>query len=345
MLGDITYTEGSPCPTLVLDARLLPAEGPDLVAALAEARNWLWENGGTHILKIALIKPSDHPMFDLDYRFVQALPAGSDRFDLRASCGHSILGAVLVADRQGWLSSLTPGMRVRVNVLNTHDQVVCELDEVDRWSAGFTVHFMPDSTVRLKDMLLAGGPSQTLPHNGGGVEVSLVSGGNPYAFVDAGQLGVREQGDLLTAGTELFAELEEIRRTAAVELGWSPDGVFPKIAAVGAFRPGRLAVRAISVPSWHPTLALTGLASLAAAAAIPGTIPYRLARQVGCPCAELTVDTAGSTEAATAAVTGAPGDERLAWVSVPEKVARYRGRVFIDPLRRFAVARENRGWH
>ncbi|QTR06025.1 hypothetical protein J7S33_06940 [Saccharothrix algeriensis] len=36
---------------------------------------------------------------------------------------------------------------------------------------------------------------------------------------------------------------------------------------------GAVAARAVSVPSWHPTLALTGAVCVAAAAAIPGTVP------------------------------------------------------------------------
>ncbi|GGP76106.1 acyl-CoA dehydrogenase family protein [Streptomyces abikoensis] len=76
----------------------------------------------------------------------------------------------------------------------------------------------------------------------------------------------------------------EIRRAAIEPLGWSKDSVFPKIAAVGAYQPGRLATRAISVPSWHPTLALTGATCLAAATTIPGTVPARLlARANGSP--------------------------------------------------------------
>lgn len=344
MLGDITYTEGSPCPTLVLDAGLLPDGGPELLAALAEARRWLAERGGAGILKIALIRPSEHPMFDLDYRFVQALPAGPDRFDMRGTCGHSILGSVLVAGRLGWLPRLAPGTRSRINVLNTHDHVVCELDGNDRRSATFTVHFMPDSKMRLRDMLLVDTPACELSYRRPGgmrrIEVSLVSAGNPYVFVDAARLGVHGQDDLFTAGDGLFDELQAIRRAAADRLGWPPDGVFPKIAALGAFRSGRLAVRAISVPAWHPTLALSGLTCLTAATTIPGTVPHRLARRAGCPSGELTVDTAGGTEAAAAAVAGEPGAERLAWVSVSEKLVRYRGRVFVEPLRHFAVAGE-----
>ncbi|GAA1332675.1 hypothetical protein GCM10009660_07490 [Catellatospora bangladeshensis] len=55
-------------------------------------------------------------------------------------------------------------------------------------------------------------------------------------------------------------------------LGW-PPGVFPKIAALMPDEGGAVAARAVSVPSWHPTLALTGAVCVAAAAAIPGTVP------------------------------------------------------------------------
>src|SRR5690242_13370945 len=106
MIGHIAYAAGSPCPTLVLDARYLPRDDEPMLAALAEARRVLAAAGGGHVLKIALIEPSSHPLFDLDYRFVQALPDGLDRFDLLGSCGHSILSSITAAAHVGMVPRL-----------------------------------------------------------------------------------------------------------------------------------------------------------------------------------------------------------------------------------------------
>ncbi|MFF6887716.1 hypothetical protein ACFY9F_31535 [Streptomyces sp. NPDC012421] len=176
----------------------------------------------------------------LRYRFVQALPGG--RFDFRAGCGHSLLACVVAARRPG---------PVTVRALTTGDTVLCEPEP--RTDA-YTLHFLrpPDApgtlpTGRPRDRLL-------------GVEASLVSYGNPYVFVDARHVRPPARAHLLA-----------LRAEAARLLGHPPDSALPKIAAVEA-TPHGLSVRALTVGGWHPRLALTGAAALAAAGALHGTV-------------------------------------------------------------------------
>ncbi|MGY2061866.1 hypothetical protein ACW9HQ_43905, partial [Nocardia gipuzkoensis] len=138
MIGHLVYATGAPCPTFVLDGRLLPRGREELLAALTEARRYLASAGGAHILKFALIEPSANPLYDLDYRFVQALADGDDRFDMFGSCGHSLLASIMAAEQSGMVPALRAGSRIRVNVLNNDDSVVCEVDEAGRDHAWFT---------------------------------------------------------------------------------------------------------------------------------------------------------------------------------------------------------------
>ncbi|MER5443574.1 PrpF domain-containing protein [Streptomyces sp. NPDC002790] len=322
MIGYIARAIGAPTPTLVLDQRRLPRDEERLRYVLTQVREWLEANKRGDILKFALVEPSSHPLFDLDYRFVQGLTAGTDRFDFQGSCGHSILASVVTADGQAWLPRLAPGGRVRVRVLNNGDQVVCEVDEARRRSGSFTVHFLQDDGAHLNDLLLTGAPLDQLLTTSGVYEASLVSMGNPYVFIDAAELGMNTQEKLFTAGDQLYTQLLEIRAAAAELLNRPVDSVFPKIAAVGHYSEGRLAVRAISVPKWHPSLALTGTTCLAAATAIPGTITHRLARQAGLPHGVIEIDTPGGSTAAAASVAGRDdGTDTLHWVSVSRKLA------------------------
>jgi 2-methylaconitate cis-trans-isomerase PrpF len=339
MIAHIAVAEGAPCPTLVLAADLLPTDDAELVEVLAQARTWLCDNGAEQVLKVAIVARSAHPLFDLDYRFVQCLPGRPPRFDLRGSCGHSILSSVLVASRLGWLPALAPEQRIRVNVLNNGDHVVCEVDTADRGSGSFTVHFVHNPSTRLGELLITGEPVTGLTYPGGGIRVSFVSAGNPYVFVDAADLGVTTSAGLFTGGAGLYDELAGIRRSAALHLGWDPDGAFPKVAALVADVPGRLSARALSVPSWHPTLALTGVGCLAAASAIGGTVPHRLARRAGCLPGQVAIDTAGGSTSAAAAVSGTTPGDTLNWISVSGKVARFTGQVFIEPLSSLAFRR------
>ncbi|MGR6975104.1 PrpF domain-containing protein [Streptomyces cynarae] len=335
MIGHLAYAAGSPCPTFVLDAGRLPREEEALLTHLAQARRYLVSAGGAHVLKIALIEPSAHPMFDLDYRFVQALPGAPDRFDVRGSCGHSVLAAVLAASRSGMLPRLVPGARIRVRVRNNGDSVVCEAEHVERDRAGFTVTFVQPSPVPFADLLPYGRPRTVLAAGGERVEVSLVASANTYAFVDARTLGVPDQAALFRAGTELLERLEAIRGAAADLLGWPRDGAFPKIAAVLPGVDGPIAARAVTVPGWHPSIALTGAVCLGSAVRIPGTVPWRIAREAGTDDGLVGITTPGGRTAVTAVTSAAGaacGQGALLWATVAHKHVTFQGSFALTPL-------------
>ncbi|MEE1791178.1 PrpF domain-containing protein [Streptomyces sp. BE308] len=336
MIGHLAYAVGSPCPTFVLDAARLPREEAALLGHLTEARRFLASAGGAHVLKIALVEPSAHPMFDLDYRFVQALPGGDDRFDLRGSCGHSVLSAVVAAGRCGMLPRLLPGARIRVRVLNNGDSVVCEVDRVERDEVQFSVAFVQPGPVPFTDLLPTGDTRTVLDLDGGPQEVSLVTSANAYAFVDARTLEVPSPAALFAAGDDLLDRLERIRVAAADRLGWPRGGAFPKIAAIVPDPGGGIAARAVTVPRWHPTIALTGAVCLGIAVRIPQTVPWLLARENGADEQGLTdIETPGGRTTVTA-VTSAPdaagNSGALLWASVARKRVTFQGSFVLAPL-------------
>ncbi|GAA4823261.1 PrpF domain-containing protein [Streptomyces ziwulingensis] len=330
MIAHLAYATGSPCPTLVLDADTVPETESGLLEHLAAVRRHLDATGNGHVLKIALVRPSRHPMFDLEYRFVQALPGSVDAFDLRGSCGHSILSSAVVAERMGMLPRLSVGARVRVRVLNNGDSVVCEVDAVDRGAAQFTVHFVRTKAIPVTDLLITGEPRTMVAVDGELHEVSLVSSGNAYAFLDARTVGIKDPDALFAGGEELFDTLARIRAAVTDHLGWPPGGAFPKIAALLPVEAGRIAARAISVPSWHPTIALTGAVCLGSAIRIPGTVPWRVAQELGCPDS-LEIITSGGRTAVTADVRDIAGTPTLSWASVDRKRVTFQGSIPLEP--------------
>lgn len=333
MIGHIAYAVGSPCPTLVLDASHLPRDRKPLLAALTQARGWLGQAGGEHVLKTALIERSEHPLYDVDYRFIQGLPGGPSGFDLIGSCGHSILAAIVAGAESGMLPKLGPGVRNRVNILNNGDHVVCEVDEVQRNTVEFTVHFIQTPPKPLSSLLLAAEPRTELSVDGGTIQVSLVSAGNPYVFVDAASLSITTLPELFADDQELFERLRRIRAAASARLGTPPESVFPKIAVVMPLDTGRVAVRAVSVPKWHPTLALTGAACLGAAASIVNTIPWLAVNQAGVSSnGQIDIETPGGSTAVRAAVRVNDGEPALAWASIAHKKVMFHGSFFIEPL-------------
>ncbi|WP_037887067.1 PrpF domain-containing protein [Streptomyces sp. NRRL S-87] len=334
MNGYVAEVAGAPCPTLVLEVDGIADAEHVLRPLLTEVRRRLVRQGHADVLKIALVSASRHPLFDLDYRFVQCLPQAVDAFDFRGSCGHSILATVLVAGELRLVPRLAPGDRVRLRVLNNGDHIVCEVDGSRRLSGDFTLHFVQPQGTRLSRLLMTGRPVDVVSTPAGTYGVSLASLGNPYVFVDARDLGIGSQAELFGAGAAVFDEMQQIRRAAATLLGMPADSVFPKVAAIASYQSGRLAVRSISVPTWHPTLALTGTICLAAAASRPGTVAARFLDGRPGGTTRVEIDTAGGSTAALVDVEREPADALLQWVSVSRKQARLlSGPLDLDTVR------------
>ncbi|MFE4973254.1 PrpF domain-containing protein [Kitasatospora sp. NPDC056651] len=339
VVGHLARALGAPCPTLVLDAALLPADEWRLRPALAAIRRQV----GGQVMKFALISRSAEPGWDLDYRFVQGLPGRAERFDFGAACGHSGLAAALVAELLGWVGPLRrPGASVRLR--GQGGALVVEAagaSSAGESSAGgstvgegeYTLHYEPEADPELLPTGLAYEPLRT---DAGEVGASLVSFGNPYAFVAAADLGLRGSAELFAADARVAARLAPIRAAAAARLGHPADGALPKLALVGAAEPAGLPVRALTATGWHPGLALTGAVCLAAALTLPGTLPHRLAGAAGpslptpagpflpTPAAPPLLTPAGPVTATAVRAAG-----RLARVTVPHKRARVLGRVVL----------------
>ncbi|MFF0477127.1 hypothetical protein [Streptomyces sp. NPDC004284] len=250
----VVRAEDAPGPTLVVRADRLPAGALASAGELARLRHALAGTPHAGLRKMALYDPAS-----LRYRFVQALPDG--RFDFRAGCGHSLLACVVADGRQG---------PVTVRAVTTGDTVLCE-----PYGDTYTLSFLRAPTA--PGTLPTGRPVDVLD----GVPASLVRYGNPYVFVDERDLPGRGLQDRLLA----------LRAAAARVLGYPPHSALPKIAVL-ADGPGGLFVRALTVGGWHPRLALTGAAALAAAGAIDGTVVPAVRGPVRTPSGTVTVSTA-----------------------------------------------------
>jgi 2-methylaconitate cis-trans-isomerase PrpF len=188
-----------------------------------------------------------------------------------------------------------------------------------RRAGTFTAHFVPTPPPRLGDLLLCKEPVIELQSAGIRYPISLVSIGNPYVFIDAASLGVSIQRELFADDRQLHDTLAELRTAAACRLGLAQDDAFVKIAAVGQFHRGGLAVRALSAQSWQRTLAFTGAVCLGVARTLPGTIPYQLAGLARCRPGKLTIDAPETATAVTAQISGTAAEDRLLWTSVTRK--------------------------
>lgn len=336
MIGHLCHPAGSDLPVLVLDRRALPSDERALNEALLTARGWLAATHKAEVTTVTMIEPSGHPDFDLDYQFARHAPGSPEKFVLQGSCGHSLLASLAVADRLAWLPRHGPSSRLRVNILNTGHRAVCE---VDRAGSGMssTTEFDYTPPRRLGDLLPAGVARLWVR----GVPVSVVSAGNPYVFVDAAALGVRDEKALFGSGAAArFWRLTELGRETARLLGPEAGGLL-RVAAVGQYQYRRLAVRTLPQSSDDPVLAPGDSVTLAAAAAIEGTVPYRLARRAWSRLDELVIDTPGGTTVARLTVSGSAAHDTLTRAGIRRSTVRYRGPVLIEPLRALLHSRED----
>jgi probable AcnD-accessory protein PrpF len=134
----------------------------------------------------------------------------------------------------------------------------------------------------------------------GKFETTLINAGNPTIFITAEALGLNgaELQDDVNGNPELLARLEAVRAYGAVKMGLAATAAeatvkrphTPKLAFVAPSRDyiassGRqvrreeidLLSRIMSMGKLHHAMTGTGAVAIAVAAAIPGTIVYRLA--------------------------------------------------------------------
>ncbi|NQX71156.1 proline racemase family protein [Paenibacillus alba] len=336
MLTYLAHAEGSVSSSIIIDGSELGTNPIDVIPVLHRIHTDLDDSQHPHglISKFVVIRPSTHPMYDLSYWFFQLVPGNPVSFDYEGSCGHSILAAIQVAMKWGWVASASPGLRVRVYIENVGDSLVCEVDHAVRAGMTCTAHFIENQGTSLGSLLPSGQVRNDLQTSFGEIEVSIVSSGNSYVFVHAESLGIYSEEALFEAGADLLARLQEIRQAAALKLGWKPDGVFPKIAAVASYQPGSLSFRAISVPSWHPTIALTGAACVGAAASMKGSVVYGIVQASKSSTYRLNVRTKGGNTIISTSTTGPELDDYLLYNSISDKNVRLIGSL---PLKKGAA--------
>ena len=237
------------------------------------------------------------------------------------------------------------------------------LDGVAGTGAPIRLAFLEPGGAMTGRLLPTGNPTDVLEVEGiGRVEVSLVDAANPVVFVEAGSLrrdGAQPAGTVLTgaetpdeleATPGLEPALERIRRAGTVAMGMasSPDQVGPanpKIAVVsraqdavglnGETLPAAghdLTVRMVSMGRIHRAVTSTGALCLAAAAAVPGTLPARVRRADGVA--------AGSGEGAVVGKDGAVQEDAAA-----PGVLRIGHPSGVTPVTAEVERRGDGGWH
>ncbi|MEX0426118.1 4-oxalomesaconate tautomerase [Nocardioides sp. DS6] len=251
--------------------------------------------GGAHPLtsKVGVISPSAQDGVDVDYLFLQVVvdqPVVTDA----QTCGNILAAVGPFALERGLVAAEDGVTEVRVRMVNTGGLATLrvqtpgaavtydgdtELSGVPGTAAPVEIVVEPSDTPLL--------PTGHLVDELAGVEATLIDNGMPSVVVRAEDLGVTgtETPAELEANDKLTARVREIRLAALPLMGLDPDPdatTVPKIVLVAPpAAGGTLATRSFIPVRVHQAVGVLGGASIAAAAALPGTVAHDLADHAG----------------------------------------------------------------
>ena len=274
--------------------------------------------------KVALITKSKRENVDVDYTFgyvgiTEAI------VDYEGNCGNISSGVGPFAIAKGLVKAEEPVTRVRIFNTNTNKIIEAEIPVQDGevvTEGDYAIAGVPGSGAKIVLNFLNSAGSKTgklLPtgnvvdeitlKSGKKVRVSLVDAANPSVFVKAADIGLtgRELPRDTETNPNILEIMEDIRSTAAVMMGLSPDKektspAVPKVAFVappqdyltdtGEPIPAGdidLVARTKALAVMHKTYAVTGGICVGAAALIDGTVVNEIVGSRAKECGEVRI--------------------------------------------------------
>jgi hypothetical protein len=273
--------------------------------------------GNTSTTSKVMMVGHDSDSDDIPYLFAQVDPR-NPVVDYGGNCGNMTSAVALFAVMEGIVPATAPvsrftlfnlntGTRIRAHVPSYPEGPITEGDYriagVGEPGAEIVTEYL-DPAGR-NGQFPTGGSTETLSvPNVGDVTVSIVDVSSPLVFLHAGDVGLTgtELPDHIDADEGLLDRLEAIRAAAAVRLGLveRPEAAtrrtpgIPKLTIVSSPSDYRTSLgtmveseevdivgRIMSVQRTHHAYAMTGALCTAAAAALDGTIPNSVSRDIG----------------------------------------------------------------
>ncbi|MDP4796019.1 MAG: PrpF family protein [Rhodospirillales bacterium] len=270
--------------------------------------------GVSSVSKAVIVGLSSVEGADVDYTFGQVV-IDKPEVDYSATCGNLSSAVGPFAVDSGLLPAVEGQQTVRVFNTNTQKIYHATFNVSDGAFApegGFSIPGVSGTGSRIRlDYLNPGGATsgKLLPSGKamdvldvpgvGKVEASLVDASNAVVFVAATRFGktATESVADLEADKKFMADLDAVRRTAAVVMGLAetPETAMlgnPKIGIVGkaaasstlagtqiAAEDTDLCARILSMEQVHRVLPLTGAMCLGVACRIPGSVPNMICRE------------------------------------------------------------------
>ena len=265
--------------------------------------------------KVAYIGPPTVPGTDVNYTFGY-VGISSPVIDYTGNCGNTSAAVGPFALLRGLIDAKEPVTKVRIYNTNTKKIIVAEfpvrggefqsegdfrIDGVPGAGSKILLDFLDSGGSVTGKLLPTGKVKEEIPFPTlGKLTVSLVDAANPFVFVRATDLGMKDDATLeeVAGNDALLKKCEEIRSVVAEIMGIAKKddatqkspGV-PKIALVSPpvsyqTPKGKVAAREIDIiarmtalQKLHKAYAVTGAVCLGAAAKIDGTIVHEIYRR------------------------------------------------------------------
>ncbi|MFJ1735762.1 PrpF domain-containing protein [Streptomyces sp. NPDC088254] len=260
--------------------------------------------------KAAVVQESTRPGVDVEYAFAQ-VGIGDERVEWASNCGNCASAVALYAVHHGLVPITSDTTTVRMLNVNTGARLTGTIPTPAGVAPEEGTAVVPGTSAPGVPVLLGfqdpagsttgralptGRALDELTGPAGPVEASLVDAGAPAALFEAKAFGL-DGTESVTAFAPAVPALTLLRRRAALAMGLARAGdpvshAVPKVGVVARPAPYRtsqgtlvdqdeydLAVRMVSMHAPHPAIGLTSAVALATAAATPGTLAHRVARQ------------------------------------------------------------------
>lgn len=266
--------------------------------------------------KIAVIKKSDRPGIDVDYTFRQ-VDIVIPRVDGSANCGNISSAVGPYAIDEGMVKAVEPITVVRVYNTNTNkvieehvrvkDGHACmygdeRIQGVPGTGSRIDMFFEDPEGSRTGKLFPTGKKQEVFDVPGyGKATVTVLDCSNPMVFIKASDLGIKGTELVeLNQNQDVMEHIERIRGMAAVRMGFVENYMdartkatsAPKVSIISSAQDytdmdGKevkademdICARAISVGMLHKAYPMTVAVGTGAAANIPGTIVYEIAKR------------------------------------------------------------------